>query len=214
MKRRQYLGISHWICLTHPARLLWPVAFLQRTQSSETGMQQWLLFADWLLFPSTVNTAHSPIFLSLLLISYILFLILQFIFLLYMLLYNIVSCHHRTTSPIVFIWNSSIDETLQNNTNDSPGASGPVTPVLNPLVGLFGIAITNKPEGLLESKFSKRGRIEHRFVSVGSISVVFIEVKKEVSTSKARSNSGFQATPKSLVLSHDEVYLQLPCTVL
>ncbi|KAL4779198.1 hypothetical protein BJX76DRAFT_98620 [Aspergillus varians] len=58
--------------------------------------------------------------------------------------------------------------------------------LFNRIVGLFGSAITNKPEGLLESKFSRRGRTEHHFVSVGSISIVFIEVKRELSTGKAR----------------------------
>lgn len=67
---------------------------------------------------------------------------------------------------------------LVNNTN--------IKQLFNRIVSLFGSAIVNKPEGLLKSKFSKRGRIEHHFVSVGLISVVFIEVKKELSTGKAR----------------------------
>ena len=58
--------------------------------------------------------------------------------------------------------------------------------LFNRIVGLFDSTITNKPEGLLQSKFSRRDRIEHHFVSVGSISIVFIEVKRELSAGKAR----------------------------
>jgi hypothetical protein len=58
--------------------------------------------------------------------------------------------------------------------------------LFNRIIGLFGSAITNKPEGLLESKFTKRGRIKHAFISVGSIRIVFLEVKKELSIGKAR----------------------------
>ncbi|KAL4960359.1 uncharacterized protein BDV14DRAFT_182813 [Aspergillus stella-maris] len=72
-------------------------------------------------------------------------------------------------------------------THDNEGARSRFLSFLfNRIVGLFGSAITNKPEGLLECKFSRRGRIEHHFVSVGSISIVFIEVKRELSTGKAR----------------------------
>ena len=43
---------------------------------------------------------------------------------------------------------------------------------------LFGSAIINQPEGLLEAEFTKMGRIEHHFYAMNSISIVFIEVKK------------------------------------
>ncbi|PGH19138.1 hypothetical protein AJ80_04216 [Polytolypa hystricis UAMH7299] len=46
------------------------------------------------------------------------------------------------------------------------------------IVCIFQNTIVNKPEGLLGSKFTKKGRIEHRFVAVKAISVVFIEVEK------------------------------------
>jgi hypothetical protein len=45
-------------------------------------------------------------------------------------------------------------------------------------VSLFGCAIINNPEGLLEAEFTKKGRIEHHFCSMNSVSIVFIEVKK------------------------------------
>ena len=43
---------------------------------------------------------------------------------------------------------------------------------------LFGSAVINKPEGLLEAEFTKKGRIKHHFYAMNSISIVFIEVKK------------------------------------
>jgi hypothetical protein len=45
-------------------------------------------------------------------------------------------------------------------------------------VCLFGSAVINQPEGLLEAKYTKKGRIEHHFYAMNSISIVFIEVKK------------------------------------
>ena len=47
-----------------------------------------------------------------------------------------------------------------------------------PKLCLFGSAVINKPEGLLDSEFTKRGRIEHHFCSMNSVSIVFIEAKK------------------------------------
>jgi hypothetical protein len=46
------------------------------------------------------------------------------------------------------------------------------------VVGLFGNAIVNKPEAMLDSEFTKREGIEHHFYALRSVSVVFIEVKK------------------------------------
>jgi hypothetical protein len=46
------------------------------------------------------------------------------------------------------------------------------------VVSLFGCAIINNPEGLLDAEFTKKGRIEHHFCSMNSASIVFIEVKK------------------------------------
>ncbi|KAL4878022.1 hypothetical protein BJY04DRAFT_196918 [Aspergillus karnatakaensis] len=63
-----------------------------------------------------------------------------------------------------------------------------IASLFNRIVSLFGSAITNKPEGLLESKFSRRGRIEHHFISVGLISIVFIEVKRELNTGRVRDD--------------------------
>jgi hypothetical protein len=46
------------------------------------------------------------------------------------------------------------------------------------VVALFQCAIVNNPEGLLDAEFTKKGRIEHHFCSMNSVSIVFIEVKK------------------------------------
>jgi hypothetical protein len=45
-------------------------------------------------------------------------------------------------------------------------------------VCLFGSAVINKPEGLLEAEFTKKGRIEHHFYAVNLISIIFVEVQK------------------------------------
>jgi hypothetical protein len=45
-------------------------------------------------------------------------------------------------------------------------------------VALFGCAVINRPEGLLDAEFTKKGRIEHYFCSMNSVPIVFIEVKK------------------------------------
>jgi hypothetical protein len=45
-------------------------------------------------------------------------------------------------------------------------------------VALFGCAVINRPEGLLDAEFTKKGRIEHYFCSMNSVSIVFIEVEK------------------------------------
>jgi hypothetical protein len=53
-------------------------------------------------------------------------------------------------------------------------------------VSLFGCAIINNPEGLLEAEFTKKGRIEYHFCSMNSVSIVFIEVKKTYVMGKGR----------------------------
>ena len=46
------------------------------------------------------------------------------------------------------------------------------------VVGGFSHADHQWSEGLLNSEFTKRGRIEHHFYAMDSVSIVFIEVKK------------------------------------
>jgi len=53
-------------------------------------------------------------------------------------------------------------------------------------VSLFGCAIINHPEGLLEAEFTKKGRIEYHFCSMNSVSIVFIEVKKTYAMGRER----------------------------
>jgi hypothetical protein len=54
------------------------------------------------------------------------------------------------------------------------------------IVCLFGSAVVNKPEGILDAEFTKRGRIEHHFYALNSVSIVFIEVKKTYVFGKGR----------------------------
>ena len=51
---------------------------------------------------------------------------------------------------------------------------------------LFGSAIINKPEGLLDAKFTKRGKIVHHFCSLSLVSIIFIEVKKDLVWGKGK----------------------------
>lgn len=44
--------------------------------------------------------------------------------------------------------------------------------------------MVNKPEGILDSQITKKGRIEHHFTAVKSISIIFIEVKKNFALGK------------------------------
>jgi hypothetical protein len=53
-------------------------------------------------------------------------------------------------------------------------------------VYLFGSAVINKPEGLLEAEYTKRGRIEHHFYAMNLISIVFIEVEKAYTMGSGR----------------------------
>ena len=55
-----------------------------------------------------------------------------------------------------------------------------IASLFSQIVCLFGSAVVNKPEGLLDAEFTKKGRIEHHFYAVSSISIVFIEVKKNL----------------------------------
>ena len=63
---------------------------------------------------------------------------------------------------------------------------------------LFGSAITNKPEGLLDAQFTKRGRIEHHFYAMDTVSIVFIEVKKLYVLGRSRLDVIAQALAESL----------------
>jgi hypothetical protein len=58
--------------------------------------------------------------------------------------------------------------------------------IFSEIVCLFGCTIVNKPEGLLDFDLTKKGRIEYYFYALDSISIVFIEVKKEMVAGRAR----------------------------
>jgi hypothetical protein len=68
-------------------------------------------------------------------------------------------------------------------------------------VYLFRSAIVNKPEGLLEAEFTKKGRIEHHFYAMNSISIVFIEVKKAYAMGSGRLDVVAQILAESAGMS-------------
>ena len=67
---------------------------------------------------------------------------------------------------------------------------------------LFGSKVTNKLEGLLDAEFIKRGRIEHHFYAMGTVSIVFIEVKKHYATGRQKLDVIAQVLAESLSMSH------------
>jgi len=76
-------------------------------------------------------------------------------------------------------------------------------------VCLFGNAVINKPEGLLEAEYTKRGRIEHHFYAINSVSIVFIEVKKVYSMGRARPDVIAQILAESAGMSFYSLFLPL-----
>jgi len=53
-----------------------------------------------------------------------------------------------------------------------------IASLFSEIVCLFGSAVVNKPEGLLDAEFTKKGRIEHHFYAFYSVTIVFLEIKK------------------------------------
>jgi hypothetical protein len=75
------------------------------------------------------------------------------------------------------------------------------------IVCLFGSAVINKPEGLLDSEFTKRGRIEHHFYAMDSVSIVFIEVKKSCALGKGKLDVIAQILAESAGMSDFPFYI-------
>jgi hypothetical protein len=61
-----------------------------------------------------------------------------------------------------------------------------ISSLFNRIVCLFKSIVVNKPETLLKSEFTRRGRIEHHFIVLDSVSIVFVEVKKNLDNGKER----------------------------
>jgi len=59
-----------------------------------------------------------------------------------------------------------------------------IASLFNKIICLFHSTIVNKPEGLLEGEFIRKGRIEHHFIAVDSVSIVFMEVGKVLTVGK------------------------------
>jgi hypothetical protein len=69
-------------------------------------------------------------------------------------------------------------------------------------VCLFGSKVINKPEGLLDPEFTKRGRIEHHFYAMGAVSIVFVEAEKRYATGRKKLDVIAQVLAESLGMSH------------
>ncbi|KAI9764421.1 MAG: hypothetical protein M1840_008444 [Geoglossum simile] len=54
------------------------------------------------------------------------------------------------------------------------------------IICLFGSAMVNKSEGLLDSEFTKWGKIKHHFYAMNSISIMLFEVKKVMAVGKGK----------------------------
>jgi hypothetical protein len=69
------------------------------------------------------------------------------------------------------------------------------------IVALFGSTIINKPEGLPDSEYTRKGRVEHHFYAMDSISIVFIEVKKSIISGDGRLDAIAQVLAESAGMS-------------
>ncbi|KIX05927.1 uncharacterized protein Z518_03901 [Rhinocladiella mackenziei CBS 650.93] len=58
----------------------------------------------------------------------------------------------------------------------------------NQIVAMFGGLLFNTPETILEGRITTKGRIEYQFQTYGGITVVFIEVKLDIGSSRERLN--------------------------
>jgi hypothetical protein len=76
-------------------------------------------------------------------------------------------------------------------------------------VCLFGSAVINKPEGLLEAEYTKKRRIEHHFYAMNLISIVFIEVKKEYTIGSGRLDVIAQILAESAGMSFPPSFFPL-----
>jgi hypothetical protein len=75
-------------------------------------------------------------------------------------------------------------------------------------VSLFGCAIINNPEGLLDAEFTKKGRIDHfcSMNSVSIVSIVFIEVKKTYVLGNGRQDVIAQVLAESAGMSDSPLF--------
>jgi hypothetical protein len=70
------------------------------------------------------------------------------------------------------------------------------------IVCLFGSAMVNKLERLLDSKFIKWRKIEHHFYAMNSVSIVFFEVKKVMAVGKRKLDVIVQVFVECAVMSN------------
>lgn len=53
-------------------------------------------------------------------------------------------------------------------------------------MALFGFAFKNLPESTISGRIAMKGRIKHYFRAFGSVSVLFIEIKLRIGSTKER----------------------------
>src|SRR5271156_213548 len=71
---------------------------------------------------------------------------------------------------------------------------------------LFRNSEARSSEGLLDADFTKRRRIEHYFYAMGTVSIVFIQVKKHYATGREKLDVIAQALAESLGMSHFPIF--------
>jgi hypothetical protein len=80
-------------------------------------------------------------------------------------------------------------------------------------VALFGCAIIDRQEeGLLDARFTKKGRIEHYFCSMNSVSIVFIEVEKSYLLGDGRLDIIAQVLAKSASMLDFPLFFLVCCS--
>ncbi|KAF8493301.1 hypothetical protein F5888DRAFT_1618085 [Russula emetica] len=61
-----------------------------------------------------------------------------------------------------------------------------LSPIFNRLIAVFCFAFRNLPESTIERRATTKRRVEYHFQAIGSISVLFIEVKLRIGSRKER----------------------------
>ena len=101
--------------------------------------------------------------------------------------------------------------------NNEEARSRFISSLFSEIVCLFGNAVVNEPEGLLDAQFTKKGKIKHHFYAMRSISIVFIEVEKTYALGKGRLDVIAQVLAESAGMSDFPLFwlqLQILTTLL
>jgi hypothetical protein len=58
--------------------------------------------------------------------------------------------------------------------------------IFNRLIAIFGSVVRNRPESIIEGRITTEGRMEYLIKTIGSIAVLFIEMKLNIGSDKER----------------------------